>query len=167
VDGHPTLVTSYRAELSGIVATLYLVYRICQFYSITVEAAKLYCDNKEALKNAFSPIKEGITPYFNTDHDLVEVAQSLLQLLPITIGHEWVKGHYEGKNKQYQHYLNEEVDEIAGAYQLHQRPHPTVRKPLPRLDSGFDCFMSPLLLPPKFNLLYKIVFMAHQLRSIF
>ena len=131
MDGHPTLVTSYRAELSGIVATLYLVYRICQFYSITVEAAKLYCDNKEALKNAFSPIKEGITPYFNTDHDLVEVAQSLLQLLPITIGHEWVKGHYEGKNKQYLHYLNKEVDEIAGAYQLHQRPHPTVRKPLP------------------------------------
>jgi hypothetical protein len=130
VDGHPTLVTSYRAELGGIVATLYLVYRICQFYSIMAGAAKSYCDNKGALNNAFSPIKKGITPYFNTNHDLVEVAQSLLQLLPIAISNEWVKGHYEGKNKQYQHHLNEEADEIAGTYQLHQRPHRTVRKPL-------------------------------------
>jgi hypothetical protein len=96
-----------------------------------VGAAKLYCDNKGALKNAFSPIKEGITPYFNTDHDLVEVAQSLLQLLPIALGHEWVKGHYKGTNKQYQHHLNKEADKIAGAYQFHQRPHHTVRKPLP------------------------------------
>jgi hypothetical protein len=35
VDGHPALVTSYRSELSGIVAALYLVYRLCQFYNIT------------------------------------------------------------------------------------------------------------------------------------
>jgi len=32
VDGHPKMITSYRAELSGIVATLYLVYRVCLFY---------------------------------------------------------------------------------------------------------------------------------------
>jgi hypothetical protein len=72
VDGHPDLVTSYRAELSGIVATLYAVYRICQFYNISAGAMILYCDNKGALTNAFKPIKHGITPYFRTDHDMIE-----------------------------------------------------------------------------------------------
>jgi hypothetical protein len=38
VDGHPSLVTSYRAKLSGIVATLYTVYWICQLYNITTGA---------------------------------------------------------------------------------------------------------------------------------
>ncbi|MFN9983335.1 MAG: hypothetical protein ACK53Y_25635, partial [bacterium] len=83
VDGHPSLVTSYRAEMSGILATLYLVYRICDYYKVTEGAMTLYCDNRGALRNAFSPIKAGITPYFNTDHDLVEVAQALLLLIPV------------------------------------------------------------------------------------
>jgi len=97
VDGHPSLVTSYQAELSGIVATLYRVYRICQFYNITTGAMKLYCDNKGALTNAFKPIRPGITPYLNTDHDMIEVTQSLIKLIPIVITTQWVKGHYSGK----------------------------------------------------------------------
>ena len=131
VDGNPSLVTSYRAELSGIVATLYVIYRVCQFYSVDAGAATVYCDNRGALKNAFTPIKEGITPYFKTDHDLVEVAQSLLHLLPIVITSEWVKGHYNGPDKQYQHKLNEAADKIAGGYQKHQRPHHCLKKPIP------------------------------------
>jgi hypothetical protein len=134
VDGHPRVVTSYRAERSGIVATLYLLYRVCLFYNITMGTAKLYCDNKGALKNAFSPIKEGITPYFNTDHDLVEVAQALLKLLPIALSNEWVKGHYNGNQRQYQHDLNAEADTIAGHYQAHQYPHYSIRKPIPPPD---------------------------------
>jgi hypothetical protein len=86
------------------------------------------------LKNAFSPIKAGITPYFNTDHDLVEVAQSLLQLIPIAMSNEWVKGHYEGNHKQYQHHLNVEADKISGEYQRHQYPHRSIKKPLPSPD---------------------------------
>jgi hypothetical protein len=97
VDGHPNLVTSYRAELSGIIATLYLVYGVCQYYHITEGAMTLYCDSKGALKSAFHPIKAGITPYFKTDHDLIEVAKALLTLIPIVISTSWVKGHYTGK----------------------------------------------------------------------
>jgi ribonuclease HI len=134
VDGHPKLVTSYRAELSGIVATLYLMYRVCQFYRITTGAVKVYCDNKGALKNAFSLIKEGITPYFKTDHDTVELAQSLIHLIPIAVSSEWVKGHYEGSDKKYQHLLNEAADKIAGVYQGNQRPHHTIQMPLPPPD---------------------------------
>jgi ribonuclease HI len=114
VDGHPSLVTSYRAELSGIVATLYLVYRICLFYNIREGAMTLYCDNKGALANAFKTIKPGITPYFKTDHDLVELAQALIHLIPILITTSWVKGHYTGKHRQYQHDLNDKADKIAG-----------------------------------------------------
>jgi formate/nitrite transporter FocA (FNT family) len=29
VDGHPALLSSYRSELSGILATLYIVFCIC------------------------------------------------------------------------------------------------------------------------------------------
>jgi hypothetical protein len=78
LDGHPKLVTSYRAELSGLVALLYVVYRVCQFYAVEAGAMKIYCDNKGALKNTFKSIKAGITPYFRIDHDLIEVARALI-----------------------------------------------------------------------------------------
>jgi len=125
------MVTSYRAELSGIIATLYLVYRVCQYYCIMEGAMTLYCDNKGALKNALHPIKAGITPYFKTDHDLIEVAQALITLIPIVISSLWVKGHDTGKNKEYQHVLNQEADKLAGQYQDRQVPHHTNSKTPP------------------------------------
>jgi len=91
----------------------------------------LYCDNKGALNNAFKVIKPGISPYFNTDHDLIELAQALVTLIPIVISTSWVKGHYTGKARLYQHDLNDTADRIAGEYQKQQTPHFTIRKPLP------------------------------------
>lgn len=131
VDGHPNLLTSYRAELSGIIATLYIVYRICQHYNIEEGSMILYCDNKGALGKAFKDIKPGITPYFTTDHDLIELARALITITPVIIGSSWVKGHYTGKERQYQHDLNDTADRIAGDYQNLQVPHHTIRKPLP------------------------------------
>ena len=90
----------------------------------------LYYDNKGALKNAFKQIKPGVTPYFNTNHDLIEVAQALITLIPIVISTSLVKEHYKGKDKTYQHTLNEEADHLAGQYQSNQLPHYTVRKPI-------------------------------------
>jgi len=131
VDGHPSLVTSYRAELSGIIASLYLVYRICQYYNIETGTVRLYCDNKGALTNSFRPIYPGITPYLKTDHDLIEVVRALLAVIPVTVTHEWVKGHYTGTQRQFQHDLNDEADRVAGKFQLHQFPQRTMSKPLP------------------------------------
>jgi len=131
VDGHLSLVTSYRAELSGIIACLYTIYRICQYYQISSGSCTLYCDNKCALCNAFRPIHPGITAYFKTDHDLVEIAQSLLTTLPITVTLTWVKGHYKGNKIEYQHLLNEKADQIAGEYQQIQHPHISIRCPPP------------------------------------
>jgi hypothetical protein len=118
VDGHPALVTSYRAELSGIIATLYIIDCICSYYYIVEGGMTLYCDNRGALKNAFKQI------------DLIEVAQALITLIPIVISTSWVKGHYKGKDKTYQHTLNEEADHLAGRFQSNQWPHYTVRKPI-------------------------------------
>jgi hypothetical protein len=100
VDGHPSLVTSFRAELSGIIACLYIIHRICHHYQLESGSCTLYCDNKGALSNAFRPIRPGITPYLRTDHDLVEIAQSLLTILTIAITPTWVKGHYKGKKRE-------------------------------------------------------------------
>jgi hypothetical protein len=97
VDGHPDLLLSYRVELSGIVSQLYIIHRICQHYSITSGKVKIYCDNKGTLRNSFAPIPSGITPYLTTDHDLIELANHLIQLIPLTIATEWVKGHFTGK----------------------------------------------------------------------
>jgi hypothetical protein len=56
VDGHPAMVTLYRAELSGIIATLYIIYRVSCYYNIVEGAMTFYCDNKGALNNAFKAI---------------------------------------------------------------------------------------------------------------
>jgi hypothetical protein len=88
VDGHPDLLSSYRAELSGIVSRFYIIHRICQHYSITSGKVKIYCDNKGTLRNSFAPIPSGITPYLTTDHDLIELANHLIQLIPLTIATE-------------------------------------------------------------------------------
>ena len=64
VDGHPKFLSSYRAELSGIVTVLYLTHRICEYYKINNGKIKCYCDNKGALR------------------------QQLLKILPITVLHE-------------------------------------------------------------------------------
>jgi hypothetical protein len=57
--------------------------------------------------NVFEKTKEGITPFLTTDYDLIELAQSLLHILPITVLHEWVKGHYTGDQKEFKHTLNQ------------------------------------------------------------
>jgi hypothetical protein len=80
MDGHPELMTPHRTELSGIVALCYIIARICGHYNISSGHIMVYCDNTGVIKNVFQLGKPGITPYFNTDHDLVEVTKHLIQL---------------------------------------------------------------------------------------
>ncbi len=82
VDGHPSLCSSYRAELSGTLAVLYVLYRVCQYYNISSGKLKLYWDNKGALKNAFRPINPGINTLYCYRPDLIELTHSLLQVMP-------------------------------------------------------------------------------------
>jgi len=57
---------------------------------------------------------------------LLEVAQSLMTLLPITIATQWVKGHYMGAERQFQHHLNNKADQLAGDYQKVQHPNRSI-----------------------------------------
>jgi hypothetical protein len=126
------ILTTHRAELSGIVTILYLTHRICEYYNISNGKIKCYCDNKGALRHVFEKTTTGITPYFSTDHDLVELAQQLLKILSITVLHEWVKGHYTKEKPEFKHILNHQADTVASYYQSHQQPiFKTARKPLP------------------------------------
>ncbi len=114
MDGHPDSLSSYRAELGGIVATLYIIQRICEYYNITTGKATLYCDNKGAIMNSFKQITPGISPFLSPNYDLLLLAKQMVARLPITILGEWVKGHYLGKNRKIQHVLNDRADELAG-----------------------------------------------------
>jgi hypothetical protein len=61
-DGHPTLLSSYRSELGRILASLYVIYNICDHYNIQEGKATLYCDNKGAIQKSFRAPPQGITP---------------------------------------------------------------------------------------------------------
>jgi hypothetical protein len=43
-DGHKKLSSPYRAELSGLVATLYFIHRTCLLTDTTMGSATVYCD---------------------------------------------------------------------------------------------------------------------------
>lgn len=93
---------------------------------------KCYCDIKGALHNVFEKTKAGIMPCFTTDHDLVKPAQQLLAILPITVLHAWVKGHYTGTKLEFKHSINYQADKLVTQYQLNQQHcFKTMRKLLP------------------------------------
>jgi hypothetical protein len=91
----------------------------------------LYCDNKGALQNAFKPQPPGITPTLETDSDLIGFTRALIQLIPVPIQGEWVKGHYNGKDKAFKHELNNLADSLAKEHMAEQPPgFQTLRCPL-------------------------------------
>jgi hypothetical protein len=108
--------SSYRTELGGIVAALYLIQRICEYYDMAVGKATLYCDNKGAITKSFQPVTPGISPFMSPSYDLLLLAKQLIARIPITLIGEWVKGHYTGKDRRIQHDLNDRADEIAGGH---------------------------------------------------
>ena len=136
-DGHPNRTSSYRAELGGLIAILYIIHRICSHYKVDSGRAKYFCDNKGVLKNVFTTSTPTISQFLNTDHDLVLIAQRLLGLLPVTIVAEWVKGHYTGEHREYKHDLNNTVDKIAGAFNKNP-PRPLRQRQLPCLIPGYS-----------------------------
>jgi hypothetical protein len=79
---------------------------------------------------------------------MIEVTQSLIKLIPIVITTQWVKGHYSGKKRQYEHDLNDVADKLAGDFQLSQEPHYSIKKPIAPPDFKvrllFDFFCSNL-----------------------
>jgi hypothetical protein len=108
--------SAYWSELGGILAALYIIHRIFDYYNITTGKATLFCDNKGALTKTFHPIRQGISPFLSSDYDLLQVAKQIISVTPVTIIGTWVKGHYQGKDRKVQHDLNDIADTTAGAH---------------------------------------------------
>jgi hypothetical protein len=51
----PELMSSYWSELGGLLAVLYIIYRICHYYQIQEGKVTLYCDNKGASSTISKP----------------------------------------------------------------------------------------------------------------
>jgi hypothetical protein len=111
--GHPDLLSSYQAELGGLLALLYLVYRISEYHGVHSGRVHIYCDNKSALQQITKVAPLGIPPYFSSDYDLLELIRLYFNLLPISAVGEWVKGHYTGDKWEYKHNLNDRADYLA------------------------------------------------------
>jgi ribonuclease HI len=110
MSGDPKLASPYRAELCGLVATLYLIYRICTYHDVSSRKLMLYCDNNGAINNVFHRPLSGINSFLQSDYDLIQVAKNLCQILPIDITATWVKGHSQAIQKTVQEEINIQAD---------------------------------------------------------
>jgi len=74
----PNILLSYRSELGGRLAVLYIIYKVCIYYGITEGKAVIYCNNKSALSAAFNNSVPTLSSYTAPDHDLIELCHHIL-----------------------------------------------------------------------------------------
>ncbi len=63
--------SSYRAELGGLTAVLYAIYRICLHYQVESGKIKYHCNDKGVINSVFSNKPPTISQYLTTDYDLM------------------------------------------------------------------------------------------------
>jgi hypothetical protein len=95
-DGHPKLMSPYRAEFSGSVAGLHILKCLTNAKSLMMGTVIFFCDCEKAIKVLNNKSYKGIVDYLGPDSYLVQEAKNLLQSIPIPISLQWVKGHYTG-----------------------------------------------------------------------
>ncbi len=83
-----------------------MLYRITLHYAKEGKQATIFCDNKGALTNVLHKSPLGITSFFSSDYDLVEVAHELLSLVPSSI-------IGTGKQREFQHDLNDLANDLS------------------------------------------------------
>jgi ribonuclease HI len=116
VNGHQSFTSAYRAELSGLLAVLYIIGRVCDYLQVTDGSLYLYCDNKSAIKNVFKNDYRSLTGCLATDYDIICQAKIILHQLPIKVKAEWVKGHSTAKTKSTPEEINIIADQLAASY---------------------------------------------------
>jgi hypothetical protein len=124
--GHTSVMTPYRAELSGLTSIPFLLLWVCNEHDVESGDVTIYCDNISALNQVFTKTRPSNNPLkqLAADIDLITCAKDILLQLPVDvhISKEWVKGHYTGKNKELKHILNDMADQLATDYNTFQRP---------------------------------------------
>eukprot|EP00957_Ditylum_brightwellii_P135188 10307271-Ditylum_brightwellii.AAC.1 len=89
--------TSYRTELTGILADLYLILALAQHSDTTISTQQeIFCHNAAAVVHANTPIAPGICSYIAVDYDLSqEIATA--KSSGIDLKTSWVKAHQDEK----------------------------------------------------------------------
>jgi hypothetical protein len=131
VDCHPSLNSSYRAELTGLLTVTYIIYRICSWRNLAQGMVTIYCDKKGALHNMYTKEFSGVGQFLKPDYDIIQQTKTLLQLIPIRIQAKWVKGHSTSNKKSLQGTLNTLADKLAGQFTKHPpRTYSPTKTPL-------------------------------------
>ncbi len=121
------LLSPFHSKIGGLLAILYILHRICSHYKIEAGKASVYCDNKGALSSVFSDASPNISSYLSPDYNLIELCKQMLKILPITVVHAWVKGHYTGKQRELKHDFNEQADRLAVQHRKKQPRNVTTK----------------------------------------
>ena len=113
--GTPNIQSSYRSELTGILAAVCHVNQICNQNGITSGSATLYCDGEGAIQAAAETHK--ITHNNRLHFDLIQSIHTALHHSPIKWKMAHIKGHQDS-NLQYEELsraaqLNVEADNLA------------------------------------------------------
>jgi hypothetical protein len=120
------------------------------------------------INNVYNKLNQGTNPFFNSDYDLVEIARNLINLLPLAISREWVKGYYHGRSKESKHDLNHEADHPAMTFQQHQPPRfTTLLSPLPPPNSRVCLIHHGMVIMAKYaTILWRAFHEAHLIKHI-
>eukprot|EP00957_Ditylum_brightwellii_P060743 4611871-Ditylum_brightwellii.AAC.1 len=79
-DGAKSLMTSYRAELMGIMSALYLLCAMTEFSKSKIELPPtLLCDNSAAILRTNTPIYPSIRAHLAADYDIYRKITNVIQ----------------------------------------------------------------------------------------
>ena len=135
--GGPKEQSSYRAELTGILALILSLELICRANNVTTGSVQLSCDNDTALKWVFG--LSAVTCE-TPDNDVIRSARAALSSLPITCIPVVVKGHRDDHIPfQKLPFLNQQnvlMDNLAKLFRnnLLRRGYKPKYRPLPFID---------------------------------
>jgi len=113
---HPYHRSALRAELSGLIASTYLLLSLCRSGSIKEGSVILYNDCAKAHKLINKPGRKFMR-FLVDEYDLItEVHQNIHDLSSyVSFQLVWVKSHYTGKDRGIQHDLNDSAHDLAVA----------------------------------------------------
>jgi ribonuclease HI len=98
VDGDPRIMSAYRPELQGLLATVIALSTIEVAYTLQHGAhATLICDNEAATVELLKIVTDGnhvIDPH-QTDYDVLLEIQGIITLSSARYTIQWIKGHQE------------------------------------------------------------------------
>eukprot|EP00957_Ditylum_brightwellii_P160022 12180902-Ditylum_brightwellii.AAC.1 len=98
-DGAKSLMTSYRAELTGILSALYLLCAMAKFSKSKIEhLPTLLCNNSAAVLRTNTPIYPRICAHLAADYNIYKKITNVIQA-NIKVKPQWVKAHQDQTNQ--------------------------------------------------------------------